>query len=151
MKQCSWGENCPAEKEPGDLPAGTSLGHRTNALFFGTHVVSGSGTAVVVTTGRGTLFGAPADRMGATPQETEFEQGVRRFGVFLSEITFTLVVLIFAINTFLHKSVLESFLSVGLTPQLLPAVISVNLACGVQEMAKRRIIVNKLSARTSAP
>ncbi len=145
------GENYPAEKEPGDLPADTPLARRTNALFFGTHVVSGSGLAAVVTTGRGTVFGALADRIGTTPPETEFERGVRRFGIFLSEITFILVVLIFAINAYLHKPVLESFLfalalSVGLTPQLLPAVISVNLARGAQEMAKRRVIVKKLSA-----
>ncbi len=104
-------------------------------------MVSGSGTAVVVTTGRGTLFGALADRMGAAPQEMGFEQDVWWFDIFLSEITFNPITLIFAINTFLHKPVLESFLSVRLMPQLLPAVISVNLACGVQEMVKSRVIV----------
>ena len=145
------GESFPVEKVPGDLPADTPLSHRTNALFMGTHVISGSGQAVVVQIGRATELGRISERLRLRPPETEFEHGVRRFGFFLMEITLVLVVAIFAINVYLAKPVLDSFLfalalAVGLTPQLLPAVISVNLAKGAKEMAKKKVIVKRLAA-----
>ncbi|EMG11440.1 HAD ATPase, P-type, family IC domain protein [Leptospira interrogans serovar Grippotyphosa str. LT2186] len=83
--------------------------------------------------------------------ETEFEVGVRKFGFFLLHVTLLLVITIFIANVFLHKSVLESFLfslalSVGLTPQLLPAIISVNLSHGARKMAEKKVIVKRLAA-----
>ena len=145
------GETFPADKDPGVLPADTPLAERTNTLFMGTHVVSGSGTALVVRTGRATEFGAVSERLDTAPPETEFERGVRRFGFFLMEVTLLLVLAIFASNVLLHKPVLDSFLfslalAVGLTPQLLPAIISINLAHGARRMAERKVIVKRLAA-----
>ncbi len=145
------GETFPAEKQPGVLPAETSLGHRTNLLFLGTHVVSGTAKAVVVHTARQTEFGKVSDRLQLRPPATDFELGVRRFGYFLTEITLLLVFCIFAANVVLHRPVLESVLfslalAVGLTPQLLPAIISVNLAHGAKRMAEENVIVRRLSS-----
>ncbi len=145
------GETFPAEKMPGMLPAETPLAQRTNTLFMGTHVVSGMAKAVVIQTGKETEFGKVSERLKLRPQETEFERGVRRFGYFLMEITLVLVIAIFGINVFLSRPVLDSLLftlalAVGLTPQLLPAIISINLAHGAKRMAKQRVIVKRLAS-----
>ena len=145
------GETYPVEKQPAVLPAETTLCHRTNSLFLGTHVVSGTAKAVVVHTARQTEFGKVSDRLQLRPPETDFEHGVRRFGYFLSEITLLLVLCIFAANMLLQRPVLDSFLfslalAVGLTPQLLPAIISVNLAHGAKRMAEENVIVRRLSS-----
>ncbi|MEN9768074.1 MAG: hypothetical protein RLZZ32_2034 [Cyanobacteriota bacterium] len=145
------GESFPVDKSPGVIDSNTPLAKRSNTLLLGTHVVSGSGRALVVNTGKATAFGAIAERLRLRPPQTEFEQGVRRFGSLLVEITLVLVIAIFAVNVYLERPVLESFLfalalAVGLTPQLLPAIISVNLAKGAQRMAKQRVIVRRLAA-----
>ena len=145
------GETFPAEKVPGKLPAETPLAQRTNTLFMGTHVVSGMAKAVVIQTGKETEFGKVSERLRLRPQETEFERGVRRFGYFLMEVTLVLVIAIFGINVFLSRPVLDSLLftlalAVGLTPQLLPAIISINLAHGAKRMAKQRVIVKRLAS-----
>ena len=145
------GESFPVDKSPGTVPADAPLARRDNVLFLGTHVISGSGRALVVHTGRSTAFGAIAARLRLRPAETEFEQGVRHFGYLLMEITLVLVIAIFAFNVYLHRPVLDSFLfalalAVGLTPQLLPAIISVNLASGARRMATQRVIVKRLAA-----
>ena len=144
------GETYPVEKQPGIVAADTPLARLTNVLFLGTHVVSGSGKAVAVRTGRATRFGAIFARLQKRP-ETDFEHGVRRFGNFLLQVTLVLLITIFAINAFLEKHVLNSFLfalalAVGLTPQLLPAIISVNLAKGARGMAKKNVIVKRLAS-----
>ncbi|MGH7849007.1 MAG: magnesium-translocating P-type ATPase [Thermodesulfobacteriota bacterium] len=145
------GETYPAEKLPGVRPAGTPLGKRTNTLFMGTSVVSGSGRAVIVHTGKETLFGEISEKLKLRPPETEFQHGVRRFGYFLMEVTLILVIAIFAVNVYFERPVLDSFLfslaiAVGLTPQLLPVIISVNLARGAKRMALESVIVKRLSS-----
>ena len=145
------GETFPVEKSIGVLPPETPLSQRTNSLFMGTHVVSGSARAVVVRTGKETEFGKVSERLQLRPPETEFEHGVRRFGYLLMEITLVLVIAIFAINVFLVRPVLDSFLfalalAVGLTPQLLPAIISINLAHGAKRMALAKVIVKRLAS-----
>jgi Mg2+-importing ATPase len=145
------GETYPVEKFPGETRAEIPIGQRANALFMGTHVVSGSGRAVVVQTGLRTEFGRISARLRLRQPETAFERGVHRFGAFLIEVTLLLVVAIFAVNVYLHKPVLDSFLfalalAVGLTPQLLPAIISVNLAKGAKRMARDAVIVKRLTA-----
>ena len=104
------GETFPVEKTPSDLPADTPLAGRSNALFQGTDIVSGIGRALVVRTGRNTQFGAIAERLRIRPQETDFERGVRQFGMLLIRVTLILVILIFAFNVYLHRPVLDSFL-----------------------------------------
>jgi P-type Mg2+ transporter len=145
------GESFPVEKTTGTVPPGTPLSKRTNAGFMGTHVISGTARALIVHTGRDTEFGAVSDRLVLAPPETDFEHGVRRFGYLLMEVTLLLVIAIFAFNVLLHKPVIDSFLfslalAVGLTPQLLPAIISINLAHGARRMADRRVIVKRLDS-----
>ncbi len=143
------GETYPAEKSDSVVSATASLNQRTNSLFMGTHVVSGHATAVIVQIGKDTEFGRIAGHVMLRPPETDFERGVRRFGYLLLEVTLLLVFTIFAINVYLHRPVLDSFLfsmalAVGLTPQLLPAIISVNLSHGAKRMAQQKVIVKRL-------
>src|SRR3984893_10689498 len=145
------GETFPAEKVVAVLPVGTPLGKRTNAVFLGTHMVPGTATAVVAAIGRDAEVGAVADRLKLRPPETDFERGVRHFGYLLMEVTLLLVIGIFAFNVYLHRPVLDSFLfsmalAVGLTPQLLPAIVSINLAQGARRMCEHKVIVKRLAA-----
>ena len=145
------GETFPVEKSAGIVPPGTPLARATNALFMGTHVISGTGKALVIATGRSTEMGKISDRLKLRPPETEFERGIRRFGYLLLEITLVLVLAIFAVNVFFARPVLDSFLfamalAVGLTPQLLPAIISINLAHGANQMAREKVIVKRLAS-----
>jgi Mg2+-importing ATPase len=145
------GETYPVEKEAGLLPAEAPLSSRTNCLLMGTHVISGTARAVVVFTGQEAEFGKISERLKLRPQETEFERGIRQFGYLLLEVTLALVFMIFAVNVYFHRPVLEAFLfslalAVGLTPQLLPAIISINLAHGAKSMAKQKVIVKRLAA-----
>jgi P-type Mg2+ transporter len=146
------GESFPTEKEAGVAPPDTSLKDRHNTVFMGTHVTSGSATILAVSTGLETEFGRIAERLQVKPPETEFEYGIRKFGYLLIEITLTLVIAIFAINMiFLARPALDSFLfslalAVGLTPELLPAIITINLAKGARRMANRHVIVKRLAA-----
>ena len=143
------GETFPAEKSVGTLMPDTPLSARSNTLFMGTHVVSGTGKALVVTTGKKTEFGKVSQSLALRPPETEFERGLRQFGNLLMEIALIMTITIFALNAYLGRPILSSFLfsvalAVGLTPQLLPAIVSVNLAHGAKEMAKQKVIVKKL-------
>jgi Mg2+-importing ATPase len=145
------GETYPVEKNISVLPAGTVLAQRTNSVWMGTHIVSGTAKALVTLTAKNTEFGKVSERLKLKAPETEFERGIRRFGYFLGEVTLVLVVLIFAINVYLHRPVLDSFLfslalAVGLTPQLLPAIISINLAHGAKKMAEKKVIVKRLAS-----
>jgi len=145
------GETYPVEKSIGILPPETPLSHRTNSLFMGTHVVSGSAKAVIIRTGKETEFGKVSERLKLRPPETEFERGVRRFGYFLMEITLVLMIAVFAINVYFKRPALDSFLfalalAVGMTPQLLPAIISINLAHGAKRMALDKVIVKRLAS-----
>ena len=106
---------------------------------------------MVIHTGSQTEFGRVSEALRLRPPETEFEHGIHRFGYLLLEVTLLLVLLIFAINVSFARPVLDAFLfalaiAVGLTPQLLPAIISVNLAHGAQHMVRQRVIVRRLAA-----
>src|SRR6266704_1058243 len=145
------GETFPVEKFAGILPPETPLSQRKNILFMGTHVVSGSARALVARTGTETEFGQVSARLKPRSPETEFEHGVRHFGYLLMEVTLLLVISIFAINVYFHRPVLDSLLfslalAVGLTPQLLPAIISINLAYGAKRMAQQKVIVKRLAS-----
>ncbi len=145
------GEGFYAEKSPGSLPENLPIAKRTDMLFMGTHVVSGVAKAEVVVTGVKTEFGKISTRLTYLPPMTEFEHGIRQFGYFLGEITLILLVIIFGCNVYLGRAPVESMLfslalAVGLTPQLLPAIISINLAHGAKIMAKKKVIVKRLPA-----
>jgi P-type Mg2+ transporter len=145
------GETYPVDKQSGILPAETKLSKRSNSVFMGSHVISGKATALIIKTGAQTEFGKISSDLQHKAPETDFERGIRRFGYMLMEITLLLVIIIFAVNVYLHKPVLDSLLfslalAVGLTPQLLPAIISVNLSTGARRMAKKKVIVKRLSS-----
>ena len=145
------GETFPVEKACGDLDAETPLARRTNCVFMGTHVVSGEGAALVVMTGPATLFGKLEERLRQAAPSTEFERGIRRFGYLLTEVTMSFVLVIFALNAYFGRPILDSFLfalalAVGIVPQLLPTIVSINLAQGAKRMAKSKVIVKVLES-----
>jgi len=145
------GESYPAEKKVGAVAANARQSERTNAVFEGTHVVSGTAKVLVVNTGAETEFGGISERLRLRAPETDFELGLRRFGEMLIRVTLVFVIAIFAINVFFHRPALESFLfalaiAVGMTPELLPAIVSITLARGAQRMAEEQVIVRRLSA-----
>lgn len=145
------GETFPVEKMPGTLPENTGISQQTNVVFMGTNVRSGSARVLVVQTGLRTAIGQIADHLSLRPPETEFESGIRKLGYLLTEVMFFLVFGIFFFNVFFHKPVLDALLfsialAVGLTPQLLPAIININLSKGSQEMAKHGVIVRRLES-----
>jgi P-type Mg2+ transporter len=145
------GETFPVEKQAGTVPAKASLAERTNMVFMGTSVRSGSAKVLIVQTGIVTAFGQIAARLNLRPPETEFERGIRKLGYLLTEFMLVLVIAIFALNVYFKKPVLDSLLfsvalAVGLTPQLLPAIININLSRGSQIMAKLGVIVRRLES-----
>jgi Mg2+-importing ATPase len=145
------GETYPVEKEPGVIAGGEPLAKRTNALFQGTHVVSGSGRAIVVATGRATQFGRLSARLAQRPPQTDFQRGMTQFGLLLVRAMVVLVAGIFVVNLVLARPLVDSALfslalAVGLTPQLLPAIVTISLSKGARLMAARRVIVKRLEA-----
>ncbi len=145
------GETFPVEKTANPVAATAALNERSNTIFMGTNVRSGSAHALIVQTGVNTAFGKIADRLNLRPPETEFERGIKGLGYLLTEVMFVLVITIFALNVYFHKPVIDSLLfsialAVGLTPQLLPAIININLSKGAQAMAKEGVIVRRLEA-----
>jgi len=146
------GESYPVEKHPGALTADADdLQNATNAVFMGTTVISGSARIRIVKTGAGTAIGAIADSLNRRPPPTSFEIGTHHFGLLIMRLTILLVLFVLLVNAFMDKPWLESFLfavalAVGLTPELLPMVVSVTLSRGALLMAKKRVIVKRLSS-----
>jgi len=146
------GEPYPVEKRAGDLPSeATELSEATNAVFMGTSVISGSARALIMQTGRTTSIGAIADQLTRSPPPTAFDLGMRHFGTLIMRLTVLLVLFVLLVNAFLGRPWLESFLfaialAVGLTPELLPMVVSVTLARGAMRMAKQHVIVKQLAS-----
>ncbi|MBZ5527613.1 MAG: magnesium-translocating P-type ATPase [Acidobacteriia bacterium] len=146
------GESMPVDKEtlprPSDLSAGPAA---PDLVFLGTSVVSGTALARVLVTGPRTAFGSIAERLAMRPEETEFERGLRLFGLLIMRTVFFLVLFILVLRVALHKDALESLifavaLAVGLTPEFLPMITSVTLARGAVRMAQAKVIVKHLSA-----
>jgi len=145
------GETFPVEKKPATVPENASLAQRTNCVFMGTNVGSGTAQVLIVQTGKATVFGQVAEKLRLRPPETEFERGIRHFGNLLTQVMLVMVILVLAVNVFLAKPLLDSLLfalalAVGLTPELLPAIISITLSHGAQQMAKRGVIVRRLTS-----
>ena len=145
------GETFPVEKDPGSVPSKAGLAERTNCVFMGTSVSSGTAQVLIVQTGKVTVFGQIAQRLSLRPAETEFERGIHRFGNLLTRVILVMVVIVLAVNLFLDKPLIDSLLfslalAVGLSPELLPAIISLTLSHGAQRMAKRGVIVRRLNA-----
>jgi Mg2+-importing ATPase len=145
------GETFPVVKSAGVSAPDAQIGRRMNAVFTGTSVRSGTATMVVVKTGGETEFASIASTIAHVAPETDFARGVRRFGYLMTEIMLVIVILVFFANLLLHRPAVDSLLfslalAVGLTPELLPAIISVTLARGARAMAANGVIVRRLDA-----
>ena len=142
----------PVDKAAGDLPAGQhTIADASNSVFLGTAVQTGIGTAVIVRTGKDTAFGAIAQRLATRPPETEFGRGIRHFGLMITRVIMLLVLFVLLVNIVLHRPVLESFLfsvalAVGMTPEMMPMIITITLAQGARRMARKKVLVKQLSA-----
>ena len=145
------GESFPVEKQAGTLPADTALARRTNCVFLGTSVRSGTARVLVAATGRDTAYGDVAARLAAPPPESDFARGVRRFGALLMRVMVAMVLFVLLVNGLLGRPPLESLLfavalAVGITPELLPAIVSVTLSRGARAMAAAGVLVRRLDA-----
>ncbi|MGE8722015.1 magnesium-translocating P-type ATPase [Leptospira terpstrae] len=146
------GETYPVEKHPGELKElSNDITDASSAVFMGTTVISGSAKVLIVNTGANTAMGAISDSLAIKPPQNSFELGTQKFGILILRMTVLLVLFVLLVNAILHKPWLDSFLfavalAVGLTPELLPMVISVTLSRGALLMAKKRVIVKQLSS-----
>jgi Mg2+-importing ATPase len=154
------GESFPVEKTTTVTTAAgnVTITEASNYVFLGTSVVSGTAAAVAVRTGGSTEYGKIAEQLVGRAPETEFERGLRRFGFLITQVALVLVIFVFFTNAFLkpvvshqQTDILESLLfavalAVGLTPELLPMIVSVNLSRGALEMSKKSVIVKRLAS-----
>jgi Mg2+-importing ATPase len=149
------GESFPVEKTSAPIKnRGASITEWNNYLFMGTSIVSGTAMALVVRTGGYTEYGKIAAKLVEKAPETEFERGTKQFGFLIMQVTFLLVMFVFLINALLHPNangILNALLfavalAVGLTPELLPMIITINLSKGAQRMSKKGVIVKRLSS-----
>lgn len=143
------GESLPVPKDPSPVREPLPFAELSNCAFMGTIVKSGSARGVVLATGARTAFGAIAARLMTQPPETAFQAGLRAFSRMLVNVTLVLTAGVFAVNAALRHPLLDSLLfslaiAVGLTPQLLPAIVTVSLATGARRLAKRSVIVKRL-------
>lgn len=143
------GESLPAGKSSATLPPGTGIGDLASCVLMGTVVRSGGASAVVVATGLRTEFGRIAGALAAQQPQTEFQRGLGRFSVLLLQVAVVLTTLIFVANVLLQRPILDSLLfslaiAVGITPQLLPAVVSASLAAGSRALARRQVLVKRM-------
>jgi Mg2+-importing ATPase len=145
------GESYPVEKRRGAVPPDAPLAQRANCVFLGTNVRNGTARCLVVRTGTATEFGTIARRLTLRPPETEFDRGVRRFGYLLTSAMSVMVLAVFAGNVVLGRPPIETLLfavalAVGLSPELMPVILNVNLARGARAMARHGVLVKRLNA-----
>jgi len=146
------GESMPAEKDAkSSETASEASAESPNRVFLGTSVVSGTALARIAATGSRTSFGLIGAKLRERTGETEFERGLRQFGMLIMRVVLFLVLFILIIRVALHKDAFESFvfavaLAVGLTPEFLPMITSVTLTRGAVRMAREQVIVKHLPA-----
>jgi Mg2+-importing ATPase len=145
------GESFPVRKSPGVVPVAAPLSGRSNCVFLGTSVRSGMALCVLVATGGTTELGKIAHRLSLARPETEFDKGVRRFGYLLTVAMLALVLLVFFAHMMRGRPAVETLLfaialAVGLSPELLPVILTVNLARGAETMARQGVLVRRLNA-----
>ncbi len=146
------GEPYPAEKHTSDTAAaaGSSTG-ASNAVYAGTSVISGTATILICRTGPHTALGHLAASLAAKPPATAFATGIRRFGMLIMRFTVFMVLFVLVVNISFQRPLLESLmfavaLAVGLTPELLPMIVTVTLARSALQLSKSKVIVKRLSA-----
>ena len=145
------GEAFPVEKHYETLKKVETINDLQNLAFMGTSVVSGSATCLVLTTGKYTEFSHIAKNIAQDNFETSFDRGIKDFTWLMLKFVLTLVIFIFAINAILKGNILESILfslavAVGLTPEMLPMLVTINLAKGARDMSKKQVIVKHLES-----
>ncbi|GES40774.1 magnesium-translocating P-type ATPase [Rhizobium dioscoreae] len=145
------GETFPVGKVVGVCPPDAPIAARTNCVFTGTSVRSGTATVIAVDTGARTEYAAIAGAIARQIPETDFSRGIRRFGYLMTRIMLMIVITVFVANLLLHRPLIDSLLfslalAVGLTPELLPAIISMTLARGAHAMAAGGVIIRRLDA-----
>ena len=145
------GESLPVEKTPGTKPADAALPQRSNCVYLGTSVRSGTADVLIVNTGLSTEFGSIARRLAKPPADTEFALGLRDFGLLFTRVMMVIILFVLTIDLLLHRPMVDSLLfavalAVGLSPELLPAIVSVTLAAGARRMARSGVIVRRLDA-----
>lgn len=164
------GESFPVEKQAQDINQDThknksrhppfsqpikqdthDIAEASNSVFMGTSIISGTGMMVVVKTGENTQMGELAGLLAASRPSTDFEKGVEKFGVLILRITLVMVLFVLCVNILFHRPMLESFLfslalAVGLTPELLPMIVTITLSRGAIRMASQGVIVKHLPA-----
>jgi len=145
------GETYPIEKQPGRSAEDATLAQRLGCVFMGTNVRSGTATVLVVATGRRTELGGIAHRLVLRAPQTDFERGLRHFGLLLTRVVVLLVTLVFALHVIAHKPAFDSLLfaialAVGIAPEMLPAIVAVTLAEGARAMAAHGVIVKRPAA-----
>jgi Mg2+-importing ATPase len=145
------GESAPVEKLTSPSRVDAALTERVNAVFMGTSIRSGIATMLVVRTGADTEFGRIASHLKLERPHTDFERGVRHFSALLTEFVLVLALIVMAINLLLHRPALESLLfaialAVGITPELLPAIVSFTLSRGARDLARQGVLVRRPEA-----
>jgi P-type Mg2+ transporter len=145
------GESMPVEKKPGIIAADAAISLRTNSVFSGTSVRSGVANILIVATGSQTALGDVAKSIGGTEPETEFARGVGQFGYLLIKVMIVMVFFVLIASQLMGRPIVESLLfavalAVGITPELLPAIVTVTLSAGARAMAKEGVIVRRLEA-----
>lgn len=145
------GESYPRRKQPGIVAEDAQLAERTNMVHFGTYVATGEGRVLITRTGVDTEFGRIAGELAERHLPTAFERGVTHFGYMLMRATAVLVGGIFLVNVIVRRPVVDSVLfslalAVGLTPQMLPAIVTLSLSRGAVSMARKKVIVKRLDA-----
>jgi len=143
------GESQPVAKTVETLKPGAGLADLTNSALMGTVVHSGSGRGVVISTGARSAFGRIALKLGTEQGETTFQEGLRKFSSLLVLMAGGLTTFVFLANVLLHRPIIDAVLfslaiAVGITPQMLPAVVSTSLSSGSRALAKRKILVKRL-------
>ncbi|MBY0424928.1 MAG: HAD-IC family P-type ATPase, partial [Cytophagales bacterium] len=144
------GETYPIQKNIGECPAETPLAKRSNCLWEGSNIVSGTAKAIAYYTGNETIFGELQKNL-TVETETAFEKGIRDFGYFLMKITLVLSVSILVVNLIFHRPWMDSILfslalSIGMAPELLPAIMTIAMSAGATRMMKKKVVVKKLSS-----
>ena len=146
------GEPYPAEKQASDTASGAEdPTGAANAVFAGTSVISGTATILICRTGSRTALGHLATSLAEKPPATAFVVGIRRFGILIMRFTVLMVLFVLVVNIYFHRPLLASLmfavaLAVGLTPELLPMIVTVTLARSALHLSKRKVIVKRLSA-----
>jgi P-type Mg2+ transporter len=143
------GESLTVEKNTTAVPSGTPLAELAGCALMGTVVHAGSARGIVVATAARTEFGKIAAGLSTHQIDTGFQVGLRRFSMLLVYVAGALTTSIFVLNVVLHKPIIDALLfslaiAVGITPQLLPAVVSTSLAAGSRRMRRRKVLVKRL-------